>query len=410
MKPLLSTFTRNGLEFFSGTKLDARFVWDPNRVALAEVPEVLDKEVWAELERWKKEPNESYYQSAGPIRTITINVTQVCNLKCLYCAAGGDGTYGQAQKKADIIRVVPQLQHLLTQGKVGGSLRVTFSGGEPLLFPEGIQVISDFLLEETPKLGIGLRLGIVTNGTLLNQENLELLSRYRMDITVSLDGKPIHNQAQRPKVGGGDPTVLIEAGLSRLLNYRSRLGTLVASGVFNRNNLDIQSAYSYYSLTNFDVVDFNFDYFESDRAASEVFTDNLIKLASTLFDRAGLEGLKKILFFKRVIEHLDAGIKLHHHCGAGQSYVAMDSKGDLYACPWRIGDRKFKVLTPSADTLYQSQNRPTCASCWARPLCGGGCQFQHDSVGGGQIELFCQRMKSLLAAAFMFYIKGRNYE
>jgi uncharacterized protein len=409
MRPLITRQHWNGLELFSLSDRSLHFAWDPNRVSLAQISESWSEALASELRQWLDEPNDTRYASLDHLRTLTINVTQVCNLKCLYCAAGGDGTYGQAQKKIEIEKVIPQLKKLFQTSQFGARLRVTFSGGEPLLYPEGIEVISDYLLDEAKTHGIDLQLGIVTNGTLLNSSNLELLSRYKMDITVSLDGSPEFNRLQRPKTGDGDPTPQIEAGLNRLSHFRESLGTLVVSGVFNRNNLDIRDAYQYYSRWQFDLYDFNFDYFENDTEASHKFVSSVIDLAYEIFEKEGLEGLSKILFFKRVFDHLDLGIKLAHHCGAGQSYLAIDARGDAYACPWKIGDSKFKVDFSFDRTLYRSSHQPNCHECWARPICGGGCQFQHDSLGKEQIELFCHRMKSLLASAFSFYIKGRDY-
>lgn len=410
MRPSIASMSWKGLQVFSDKSSDRQFVWDPERVALAEIPTWESAEVQAEVLTWSQESNESRWNSQNQVRTITINVTQVCNLKCLYCAAGGDGTYGQAQKRADIDRVVPQLKNILNSLKPGSSLRITFSGGEPLLYPEGIRLVCEQALDQAKTLGVTVYFGIVTNGTLLTASNLELLSRFKMDLTVSLDGNPLQNRVQRPTSGGGDPTALIEKGLTLMKNYKSQLGALIVSGVFNKYNQDILGAYQYYAQWDFDLFDFNFDYFEKDPEASESFSQSMTLLASQIFQSEGLGGLKKILFFKRVFEQLDSGIKLSHHCGAGQSYVAMDAKGDLYACPWKIGSLEFKVETPSQEFLYQSTNRPDCSRCWARPLCGGGCQFQHDSLEKEQIELFCQRMKSLLQTAFLFYIQGRDDE
>jgi len=408
MKPLIKSQNWNGLEIFSTSDNSLHFAWDPNRVSLAQIYEVSNEQVASELIEWLREPDTSLYASLEHLRTLTINATQVCNLKCLYCAAGGDGTYGEARRKADTEKIIPQLKKFFQTGRINDHLRVTFSGGEPLLYPEGIKLISEYLLEEAKNYGVKLQLGIVTNGTLLSPSNLELLSHYKMDITVSLDGSPNFNRQQRPTAGGGDPTIQIEAGLDRLSQFRHGLGNLVISGVFNRNNLDIRSAYEYYSRWKFDLYDFNFDYFESDIKSSQEFVDHIIELAYEIFENEGLEGLSKILFFKRVFDHLDSGVKLTHHCGAGQSYLALDAVGNAYACPWKIGDTHFKVQSPSERTLYRSVNQPNCNACWARSVCGGGCQFQHDSLGKGQIELFCHRMKSLLAYAFLFYIKGRT--
>lgn len=408
MRPLV-TLSKPQLAVFNSPELGFGFAFDPIRLELIETPLELNSLVQEELADWQNGQNTSTFSNQN-LRALTLNVTQICNLKCLYCAAGGDGTYGQPQKRADIQKVTPQLLRLLDLLTAGQNFRLTFSGGEPLLYPEGIELVASFLTQESQLKNIKVQFSIVTNGTLLTSQNLELLAKYKMDVTISLDGSPELNRQQRPLKGGGDPTNQLEKGLENLKSYKGQLGSVIVSAVFNKNNFDVLKAYDYFKAWDFDYLDLNFDYFETNSQISNAFVDSVSALAQRLYKEEGETGLKKILFFKRAIEHLDSQIKLSHHCGAGQGYLAMDAKGDLYSCPWRVGQDAYKVNEPSAESLYKATQAPSCGECWARPLCGGGCQFQHESVAPNQIELFCQRMKSLLGIVFMFYVKERRYE
>src|SRR5215216_2591378 len=54
-----------------------------------------------ELKSWLNETSNSLTGDALPdIKTqvLSLNISQICNLKCTYCAAGGDGTYGSSVK------------------------------------------------------------------------------------------------------------------------------------------------------------------------------------------------------------------------------------------------------------------------------------------------------------------------
>ena len=42
------------------------------------------------------------------IKSLTLNVTQICNLKCTYCAAGGDGTYGDPVTRIQVEKTLPR--------------------------------------------------------------------------------------------------------------------------------------------------------------------------------------------------------------------------------------------------------------------------------------------------------------
>ena len=65
-----------------------------------------------ELESWNLESKPVPIKKAQPFKakSLNINVTQICNLKCSYCAAGGDGTYGDPVKRVEIEKTLPQLQ------------------------------------------------------------------------------------------------------------------------------------------------------------------------------------------------------------------------------------------------------------------------------------------------------------
>ena len=74
-----------------------------------------DAEALQSLKDWNAENNpdvKSGKVSFG-IRSLTLNVTQICNLKCTYCAAGGDGTYGEAINKVNVEKTLPQLKFFL---------------------------------------------------------------------------------------------------------------------------------------------------------------------------------------------------------------------------------------------------------------------------------------------------------
>src|SRR4051812_16926288 len=67
----------------------------------------------SEVSEWDNEINplvKSEKKSIGP-RSITINVTQICNLHCTYCAAGGDGSYGDPVKKIAVEKTLPQIKY-----------------------------------------------------------------------------------------------------------------------------------------------------------------------------------------------------------------------------------------------------------------------------------------------------------
>lgn len=362
-------------------------------------------ELLSELVEWTLP--QSHLQKLD-LTTLTVNVTQVCNLKCLYCAAGGDGTYGQAQKRILIEQALPRLHALMDQVAQGAKqLRVSFSGGEPLLYPQGIEVLSQYLTQWAQELKIDLQFSVITNGTLLTDDNLELLAKYRMSVSISLDGSIEANQQSRPSATSKDWGPQLIAGLERLQNYKNQLGSLVVAGVFNTKNSDLWAAYQFYQKFAFDYYEFNIDYYEKSAEFSHSYLVQITRIAEDLYRQQGLSGLRKLLFFDRLFKRLDARQPLKHHCGAGQSYLTLSAQGQVFACPWTVGDQKFERNQLSSQSLYESQYQPPCGTCWVRGLCGGGCRFHHDVAGANEVKTYCQRMKSLILLGLKYYKQER---
>jgi MoaA/NifB/PqqE/SkfB family radical SAM enzyme len=111
----------------------------------------------------------------------SIELTRRCNLRCTYCGAG------EAEESeldaADWARIIDDLA-------ASGTLRVSFSGGEPLLHPALPE-----LVELCARLGMGVQVN--TNGTL--PESLEPLLPRLSSVVVSLDGTEAVNDAVRGK-------------------------------------------------------------------------------------------------------------------------------------------------------------------------------------------------------------------
>src|SRR4051812_8771515 len=68
-----------------------------------------------EIRQWNDQISETATDSKLPasVRSLAINIAQICNLKCGYCAAGGDGTFGDPVKEIELEKVYEQLRMLL---------------------------------------------------------------------------------------------------------------------------------------------------------------------------------------------------------------------------------------------------------------------------------------------------------
>jgi len=117
------------------------------------------------------------WEKTGISKPITyeLDMTNVCNCKCHFCFGFFD------QKKYQVSINLNQAKSILKQIKQFGGKAITFTGGgEPLCNKDTVKAV-----EYAKK--IGLDVGFITNGILLNEENVKVIVKNCVWTRVSLD-------------------------------------------------------------------------------------------------------------------------------------------------------------------------------------------------------------------------------
>ena len=111
------------------------------------------------------------------INKLRISLTGVCNMACTYCVTSlSDHRRIPDELSADhMLRLVRMLK------EHAGIEKVRLTGGEPLLYPNLIQVISGIR-----EMGIG-NIGMTTNGQLLAKKTKALVEAGLQHVNLSLD-------------------------------------------------------------------------------------------------------------------------------------------------------------------------------------------------------------------------------
>ncbi|MFC1669601.1 radical SAM/SPASM domain-containing protein [Spirochaetota bacterium] len=104
------------------------------------------------------------------LRYLELQLLHKCNIRCRHCYLGEQS--GHIMELGDALKICREFAS-------SGGLRLLISGGEPLLYPH-----LEELIHETSKLKI--RRVILTNGTLINEDNISRLNVE--NIQFSLDG------------------------------------------------------------------------------------------------------------------------------------------------------------------------------------------------------------------------------
>lgn len=374
----------------------------------------------SELEAWHNENDPEVEDGHIPQKatTFSINITQVCNLRCTYCAAGGDGTYGDKKGKVDLSIVEPQIRDRLAALNSGEVFHLNFFGGEPLLHPEAIKSLSAFAQLEAAGRGIEVRFNVTTNGTLITPQIAELLASIKCNINLSLDGPPELNDKRRPDAKGKPATERVIAGLKNLMAVRDRLGNISVTGVFGGENVSVVKAYEFYSQFNFDAINLSYDLSEKVGSPSlKIYLKELEEVIGLAAEK-GENELRKISSVNGYFNLLDSRIRNLNHCGAGKSLMYSDIRGQLFGCAWLIND-KTEMIGKGSEIFEESHKaysdplieKNDCGQCWARHLCGGGCMVANKTKNDDKHKKdfeYCTRMRTQIALSLTEYARLRK--
>lgn len=147
----------------------------------------------------------------------TLLLTQRCNLACDYCYVGKS----TERMTADLaLRVV---NFAFRNTPLSEDIDIGFFGGEPLLEFPLIQSVME-MIEQHPAFDpCRVKLGIVTNGTLLSFEIARYLKQHNVALNISCDGRPEVHDKFRHFPNGKGSSGLVEHGIRTALEVYGRV-------------------------------------------------------------------------------------------------------------------------------------------------------------------------------------------
>lgn len=128
---------------------------------------------------------------------IVICPTLKCNFRCPYCF--------QEHSFIDMNLEVEELVYdfISKLSKVVEEVSITFFGGEPLLYPKKIELMTSNIYSIAKNSNIKIQFSIITNGYNINNDIIRLFKRYNFgSIQITLDGDPETHDQRRVLVNG----------------------------------------------------------------------------------------------------------------------------------------------------------------------------------------------------------------
>ena len=350
------------------------------------------------------------------LKSLCLHIAHDCNLRCGYCFAGtGDfGGYRAMMSKETAEKAV---EFAIAGSKMRHNLELDLFGGEPLMNPEVVKHVINYVRRREFETGKNIKLTLTTNGTLLNDDIIQFLNDNRVMLVLSLDGKKETHDNMRPfpnKTGSYDAAVrgfkkVIESRNGK--NYYLRGTYTHFNPHFAEDTLDMTKIGKELSVEPVVGIDEPYVLTEADLP---VLYEEYDKLARAYLQKRREGDAFDFFHFNVALDNGPCVAKRLAGCGAGHEYFAITPEGDIYPCHQFVGREQYKlgtldtgVVKPDLVQKFRHTHvmtKPACRECWARFFCSGGCHANADLINGDisiPYEYGCKLQKKRLECAII---------
>lgn len=336
------------------------------------------------------------------METIILKMGNLCNLNCRYCSQE------HLQKERVGEDIAPALFSFLDAHKNKGKL-IKFYGGEPLMYFSVIKRIVEGYQD-------GFSYMLITNGTLLRKEHVDLFNRYSVRCLISHDGM----NTRRTK--GKD---ILKS--KRIVQLLYSLDNMEFISVISKENSRIDVLYDHYRHIGFGETKVNLVFLvdngsKGQRLLADIDFEEFqkgVRCALIRFElcRMGLSDYPAEYrfihsFLSKMLEVKNESIKGYipkcSTCGyfSGMDKVIVDLCGNIYDCQNQdniIGNVTDGIAAKDMDELPPKELG--CASCLHRSYCEGVCP--NSTREGG--ELWC-RFYRIIYDELLAFVKQKGEE
>lgn len=350
------------------------------------------------------------------LKSLCLHIAHDCNLRCGYCFAGtGDfGGYRAMMSKETAEKAV---EFAIAGSKMRHNLELDLFGGEPLMNPEIVKHVINYVRRREFETGKNIKLTLTTNGTLLNDDIIQFLNDNRVMLVLSLDGKKETHDNMRPfpnKTGSYDAAVrgfkkVIESRNGK--NYYLRGTYTHFNPHFAEDTLDMTKIGKELSVEPVVGIDEPYVLTEADLP---VLYEEYDKLARAYLQKRREGDAFDFFHFNVALDNGPCVAKRLAGCGAGHEYFAITPEGDIYPCHQFVGREEYKlgtletgVVKPDLAQKFRHTHVMTkteCSTCWARFFCSGGCHANADLINGDISKPYqygCKLQKKRLECAIV---------
>ena len=318
--------------------------------------------------------------------SITINITNNCNLRCVYCFEHNKSVHRDNMSVQTAIDIVDKAYstHPIDQSRFSNKFTINFFGGEPFLNWEAMKAVIDHCTEKE----YDVTYGVTANLTILTDEILQYIDDHNIFLLVSIDGiKEIHD---RNRCNSFDKVAvniqrLIDKGLITYVEGRMTIMPEDVSHLFD-------SVMTVYNLGINNICPMVVTDVEWSQEALDIYREQYSKLFDFFLDSINDNDNKRNIAMKNINDIIVNVFSPEVTDGMlcpifSNRWCAFDTNGDVYPChqlPTSTPEYKKKNYIGNiytgvdTDMIRNTQTKvkyykEECDTCNARLLCKGGC-------------------------------------
>jgi uncharacterized protein len=337
---------------------------------------------------------ENPLKKSTKISTLKIQLGLSCNYSCDYCSQKFVERPPETSKK-DIEDFMAKLEVLEFSEERG--LSIEFWGGEPLVYWKTLKPLAEALMDKFSHWKKKPRLGVITNGSLLNKEICAWLYYMGFNVGISHDGP---NQSVRGPDPFDDPAkkkIILE-----FYNVMRPQNRISFNSMMHKRNISRKAIYEWFaeftgdptvpigegslvdaydedgSNNSLDTLEEHFEYRKT--SFNDIYsTDGKINFSSTLS--------KIDDFTKGVLSHRESKY-VGQKCGMDNDHIiAVDLKGNIVTCQnvsimetskngeSHLGGNLTDYENVELKSVSHWLNRDNCSNCPVLHICKGSCMY-----------------------------------
>ena len=330
------------------------------------------------------EINKTYDFDNINLLSTSLMVSSDCNMRCIYCFNDG-GTKPEDSDQVMSFEVAKQAIDYLVNNSEKEEIGCDFFGGEPLYNYKLIKHVVEYCKTYTSKKWI---FSLITNGTILNDEIIEMFKENCFHIVVSYDS--ILQNEQRPSRCGKNLVPVIRDNIIKLRDILPRteisircilthnMCAHIKDIIEEAKELGVRVLFGPVTLEESNPLNLTDDDYAK---YINIIENELVKN----YSEEKYDLVTGITSLSAIILQLITGRKKYYSCGVGTDQVGISATGKIYPCHRFIGINELEmgdIYTGIDKKLYGKytsrfvDNINPCKTCWAKYLCGGGCAHE----------------------------------